>query len=712
MRRIATVLLAIILMLSLSLPITACTGTNRADNLDTSGFGNTDVAGQNAKDIYGDIDIEPGTWAFYWYLCGSNLESDGACATTDLNEMMQAKLPGNVQVVIETGGSKTWNNDLISSDELGRYLYDSGGLSKLGAVPDANMSDPNTLAEFLLYCNKNHPAEKQVVILWDHGGGSVYGLINDERYRGETISLRELGGALSAAPASSGTYEIVGFDACLMATIETADVLNEYARYMVASEESEPGGGWEYSGLFSAFAGAAPQDGAALGKAICDSYYAGCRTDGTDDMATLSVVDLGKVGTLLDAWRNLGDEALLSAVRDRSAFLSSFGNAARQAENYTNSEQIGYSNMVDIGDLLAQGGETLLPSNGKAARAALGDSVLYQIKGAQRSNANGLATYYCYDGDADSCAQYGEVADFPGFEYLYEYTLNGSLTAAGTDYVKQLQSSGGTGTGADTIQPLPPVDSQGLDGTAVTLGSNGHYTLNIGADKAADIAFVSLHVVLYSEYQGEVDWVDDLGTNRAVDASQLARGIYVDTFDGKVAVARNKGTEAFSNPVYLEVTDRKPGQYTLYSTPVLLNDKESELLLKLDEANGAYTILGVRSGMNRADNLASKDLRQLTEGDILIPINRMSSRDFGTGTFPKIDWVDVGLDPAGNYGGFVLTEQAEFYDLAFLSGLYRVSFVMTDYAGKQYESAPGWFRYETDGTLIPAQNPKVPDVGL
>ena len=23
-------------------------------------------------------------WAFYWYLCGSNLESDGACATYDL----------------------------------------------------------------------------------------------------------------------------------------------------------------------------------------------------------------------------------------------------------------------------------------------------------------------------------------------------------------------------------------------------------------------------------------------------------------------------------------------------------------------------------------------------------------------------------------------------------------------------------------------------
>jgi hypothetical protein len=710
MRRTAKTLFALILALSLSLPIAACNDANRADHLNIGGSGTTSVPGPNARDIYGDVDIEPGTWAFYWYLCGSNLESDGACATTDLNEMLQASLPGNVQVVIETGGSNTWNNDLISADELGRYLYDSGGLSKLNAVPDANMSDPNTLAEFLFFCNKNYPAEKQVVILWDHGGGSLFGLINDERYGGESISLVELGRALTAAPASSGAYEVIGFDACLMATVETADVLDDFSRYMVASEESEPGGGWEYAGLFSSFAAGAPADGAALGKAICDSYYAGCKADGTDGMATLSVVDLSRTGTLLDAWRNLGDEALLGAVSGQSTFLSSFGNAARQAENYTNSEQIGYSNMVDMGDLLAQGGASLLPVNSQAAQRALEDCVVYQVKGSERSNANGLATYYCYDGSADNCARYAEIADLPGFEYLYEYTLNGDLTAAGKDYVSKLPASPGTGTG--TLQPLPAVGNQGLDGAAVTLGSNGHYTLNIGAEKAADIAFVSLHVVLYSEYQGEVDWVDDLGTSRAVDASQLAGGIYTDTFDGKVTVARNRGTEAFSNPVYLEVTDRKPGQYTLYSTPVLLNDKESELLLKLDETSGVYTILGVRSGMNRADNLASKDLRQLTEGDILIPINRMSSRDFGTGTFPRIDWVDVGLNPAGNYGGFVLMEQAEFYDLAFLGGLYRVSFVMTDYAGKQYESAPGWYRYEADGTPVPVQNPKVPDVGL
>lgn len=50
---------------------------------------------------------EAGTWAIYWYLCGSDLESNGGFATSDLMEMMEVALPENVRVVIQTGGAKT-----------------------------------------------------------------------------------------------------------------------------------------------------------------------------------------------------------------------------------------------------------------------------------------------------------------------------------------------------------------------------------------------------------------------------------------------------------------------------------------------------------------------------------------------------------------------------------------------------------------------------
>ncbi|MBQ2739375.1 MAG: hypothetical protein IJF36_04000, partial [Oscillibacter sp.] len=45
------------------------------------------------------------TWAIYWYLCGSDLESWYGCANADLEEMMAVTLPENVQVIIQTGGA-------------------------------------------------------------------------------------------------------------------------------------------------------------------------------------------------------------------------------------------------------------------------------------------------------------------------------------------------------------------------------------------------------------------------------------------------------------------------------------------------------------------------------------------------------------------------------------------------------------------------------
>ncbi len=68
---------------------------------------------------------EDETWAVYWYLCGSDLESYAGCATRDMAEMLDVALPDEVQVVIQTGGAAGWNNFEIDDDSIGRYLYDT-----------------------------------------------------------------------------------------------------------------------------------------------------------------------------------------------------------------------------------------------------------------------------------------------------------------------------------------------------------------------------------------------------------------------------------------------------------------------------------------------------------------------------------------------------------------------------------------------------------
>jgi hypothetical protein len=133
--------------------------------------------------------------------------------------------------------------------------------------------------------------------------------------------------------AESQPLELIGFDTCLMATVDVAATFSDIAKYMVASEETEPANGWYYSRWVGALAENPGLDGAALGQIICDSYYAGCEAVGTEQNVTLSLTDLSKVGPLLEAYNTFGAECLAAAIED-PAFFSQFARAAYGSENY------------------------------------------------------------------------------------------------------------------------------------------------------------------------------------------------------------------------------------------------------------------------------------------------------------------------------------------------------------------------------------------
>ena len=165
---------------------------------------------------------DDGTWAIYWYLCGSDLESQNGFATTDLEEMMQVTLPENVTVVIQAGGASEWQNDTISADKMTRLTYTGNSLETVDELDLDNMGDKDTLADFLSFCNENYPADHKMVLFWDHGGGSTSGAALDENYDGDSLKLTELRKAFTATCDPSETeppYDIIGFDTCLMATI-------------------------------------------------------------------------------------------------------------------------------------------------------------------------------------------------------------------------------------------------------------------------------------------------------------------------------------------------------------------------------------------------------------------------------------------------------------------------------------------------------------
>ena len=168
------------------------------------------------------------------------------------------------------------------------------------------------------------------------GGGSVSGAAFDELHGLDSLDLSEMYQAFDAvwsADAEHPALELVGFDTCLMATVDTAYTFCDLSHYLVASEEVEPANGWDYTGWLGALAEDPSMDGATLGTAICDSFQEGCEIYGTDDEITLSVIDLSRISPLLVAYDNLGREALSYACAD-PIFFSEFGRSALQSENY------------------------------------------------------------------------------------------------------------------------------------------------------------------------------------------------------------------------------------------------------------------------------------------------------------------------------------------------------------------------------------------
>ncbi len=619
-----------------------------------SSFGDLLNDSENSGDDSGEHDALAGsgyspddTWAVYWYLCGSDLESEDGAATYDLMEMMEVELPENVQVVIETGGAYGWQNDWVDPNYQERYVYSGTGMELVDQQPSANMGDPDTLHDFLTFCNENYPADHQAVVFWNHGGGSVAGVAFDEVYDGDSLTLDEMYDAFSDVYEVSVVdqpFELVGFDACLMATIDTAFTFMDVAKYMVASEEIEPGNGWYYTGWLQELADHPEMNGAQLGKAICDSYVEGCEMEWTEDSITLSLTDLSAVEPLIVAYDNVGKEALRAACEDQT-FITEFARSARSAENYGgNSKEEGYTNMVDLGDLVRYS-EDLLPETSADLLNCLDQSVVYKVNGPYRSQATGLSCYYSYNADEDDYNGYTKIGASEPFKYLYGYEISGSLTAEGQQFIEEM--------GYESLPEIETFASSGLEDFPLTLNEEGCAVLDIGTETADMLQAVYFQLSFVDE-ENDISML--LGRDNNLEAD-WENGVFTDNFYGYWGAIDG-------HFVYMELVDEKD-DYNLYTVPILLNGEEYNLQVAYNYSDETYKILGARKGIDDS-GMSDKELVKLKAGDEITTIL------YGASYSGDDDYMPIESET------FTVTDDTTFEDQDMGDGEFLMMFEMVD----------------------------------
>ena len=209
---------------------------------------------------------QAGGWTVMVYMMGSDLEADYGLASRDLKEMTDS-LQGDTRLLVMTDGVSDWADS--PTDGICRIWQLKKTGRQLVGTFSGSMGDPAALRSFLSVGLKE--AQNQTaLILWDHGYGPLEGFGKDLRDETDRrLTLSELGQALRESGCTDRPLSLIGFDACLMAGCETAFSLQPYAEWLLASQETEPPEGWDYSFLQNLTSAVSPES---LGKAIIHAY--------------------------------------------------------------------------------------------------------------------------------------------------------------------------------------------------------------------------------------------------------------------------------------------------------------------------------------------------------------------------------------------------------------------------------------------------------
>jgi hypothetical protein len=348
------------------------------------------------------------------YMVGSDLESgighdSGNDGTNDLLNMIGGygnTTPEDLNIIVGYGGSKApgWDGLTIATvDELKKDAADGViGNEEIYDYnnPEVNMGNGTGLATFLSKVNDEYDGDKTYLIFWDHGDG--FGGFGVDENSGDIIQLSDLNSVLNQ---SGKKYDLIGFDACLMAGIEVAKSLSPYADYLVASEEISSGG-WTYKEWVADLAKDPEQDPAATGKLIVDTFFH--RDEPTGNTAAL--INLSKIAPIIDSLDELG-----TAINDKSVSESSVIPIARAYEKTTRFGDAGTSDdqvalKLDLYTLVDYLAETVPDAKQQAekVKSALKDAVIHENHDDLMSNATGISIA---DPLTVPDSEYNEIAD-------------------------------------------------------------------------------------------------------------------------------------------------------------------------------------------------------------------------------------------------------------------------------------------------------------
>lgn len=344
----------------------------------------------------------PKKWTILVYSASDNDLKRFMLADLDEAERVGSDELTNVVAQFDHGGS----------DGAKRYLITRNNQSGLNSpvvqdMGSTNMSDPRKLADFVKWGMEKYPAENYMLIISDHGDGWK-GAGQDYSHNG-WMSLPQIEAGLKDARQATGRkIDVLGFDACLMASTEAAHQLKGEASFMVASEEVEGGAGWPYNrilnpGMLADLQGQLQLQIEMTPRDVC-RHVVRTAQGNQGDLPTMSAVDLSKMSALTQAVDSFAG-ALLATPAASVATLKSL---ADRTQGFTD-----YKDLFDFADRVVKSSinDQALKDAARQVTAKVGEAVIFEQHSSRFPGAHGLNIELspAYALDQETSRRYSEI---------------------------------------------------------------------------------------------------------------------------------------------------------------------------------------------------------------------------------------------------------------------------------------------------------------
>jgi len=309
------------------------------------------------------------------YICGTDLESEEGEASGDISEMIASGVGSSnaVSAVIATGGCTRWQSFSISTRNVQYYRLENNGLNLLKDAGKRNMGSPDTLSDFVSFGISAAPAKRYILILWNHGGGPVFGVCNDANYNDDSLSLSELRNALKKG--LNGTrLDIIGFDCCLMNCVDLCSDMYGIADLALVSQELVSGTGLNYDEWMRPIVNDPSLSTQKIAMAMADTYIAENSKGRSASTATMSVISTDKMPAVMDA-ANVFSASLAEVMKDN---LSGVVRLRNQLTSFGEFLDYDASDLVDVEDM-CDAFSALLPQESEALKQASRQAVTYNV---------------------------------------------------------------------------------------------------------------------------------------------------------------------------------------------------------------------------------------------------------------------------------------------------------------------------------------------